>query len=44
MIFPKFLSVVAMMVLIVNGLLLGGFLGLEIETQVHALVTRDEEC
>jgi hypothetical protein len=41
-IFPKILSVVAIMVLIANGLLLAGFLGLEIETQVHALVTRDE--
>ena len=39
---PKFLHVLAMVVLIANGLLLGSFLGLEIETQVHALVTRDE--
>lgn len=42
MIFPKILSVIGMTVLIANGLLLGGFLALEIETQVHALVTRDE--
>jgi hypothetical protein len=41
-IFPKLLSVVAMGVLIANGLLLGGFLGLGIETQVHSLITRDE--
>jgi hypothetical protein len=40
--FPKVLGVVAALVVIGNGLLLAAFLGLEIETQIHALVTRDE--
>jgi hypothetical protein len=42
LIFPKVLGVVAAIVVIGNGLLLAAFLGLQIETQIHALVTRDE--
>jgi hypothetical protein len=42
LIFQKVLSVVAAILVIGNGLLLAAFLGLEIETQIHALVTRDE--
>jgi hypothetical protein len=40
--FPKVLGVVAAIVVIGNGLLLAAFLSLEIETQIYALVTRDE--
>lgn len=39
----KFLGFVAALTLMANGFLLAGFLGLEIESQIHALVTRDEK-
>jgi hypothetical protein len=39
----KLLGAVAATVLVLNGLLLAGFLGLEIESQIHTLQTRDDK-
>jgi len=39
----KFMGVVAALILMVNGLLLAGFLSLAIESQIHNLSTRDEK-
>jgi hypothetical protein len=39
----RILGAVAATVLLLNGLLLAGFLGLEVESQIHTLQTRDDK-